>query len=992
MKTRRTNAIVVGTIVLVAMKSILTMGASLQPDDAVHHGFECTTVPCPSVTHEAHEFGTAISSSIDSDRFVVGAPFEDAFVSNRNNTVDAGAVFLYDKNGNILNTIANPDPVTGDQFGSVVASNNDRVLLVGVPLKDTFSPTETLRIDTGAAYLFDSSGSLTTTFELPSPTDGDGFGSAIAQLGTSTVLIGAAGVDTNTASVGNVYAFSMDGVLARSFSNPSPDVGDRFGSAITVLDPDLFVVSAPGNDLSNGFLEVENLGSVHIYHTDGILSRTVDGPRGEPDSDFGSSLATLHQNLFAVGAPGNEAVFLFDAVGNFVSAITNPFPGEVSGFGGSIASVSSNRLLIGATLDDESGPHSGKVFLYNTQGNRLLDIEDPSDENQSRFGWGLASMGENNFIIGDPGSDMWETNAGSIYLYREISMTSQTQFGVEFDVDVGMDATCSRVEHCIRPSLANIEVFGTVRWTASDDGFVHRLVSGTPAAGPTGCFDTGIISPAQSYTGFFDDRIVGDIPYYCTIHTQETGVINIVRNNEPQDAIPMTLNVWKPLRVDTTNDVEWLKFFAISNRNHFIEIVQEGAEVDAILDVYVQLSDGSLSNIVANLNESGPGIGLGEITSGVRNGMYFVRVSYADIGRIHPLGEGTESKIRYTIASLGNDAYIFALDRVTMKPPEGSELWWNGISRGTINSETFEFSNPFFPSGPQTFEVTTNPGILPVESPLLPGQVNELSNLDYGNPRILCKFSCPNNYSFNRITVFQFFSSFRVTGQIVDQWTGEFIQGAKIVFLATSGNEQGTDYTRYPHEWYGTQWTSQGDGSFPANVILPTARYDLTLTKIGYHPTIDVSTVQVSTPQAVDSPVDLDILFMTPIDTNDNNIADQWEQDYGILELGIDPADDLDKDGISNRDEYLAGTDPNDSTSKFVVVDTAMTSDGFKLLWGPLVQGRNYTVQQADSTSGVRSWTTVAGPSSSSFFPNGWTDTNSLNSTKSVYRIMLTVP
>ena len=59
-------------------------------------------------------------------------------------------------------------------------------------------------------------------------------------------------------------------------------------------------------------------------------------------------------------------------------------------------------------------------------------------------------------------------------------------------------------------------------------------------------------------------------------------------------------------------------------------------------------------------------------------------------------------------------------------------------------------------------------------------------------------------------------------------------------------------------------------------------------------------------------PIDLDA------DSIGNGLPDSWEM-FHFGEIGIDPDDDADGDGTSNRFEYFAGTDPRDRSSVFQI-------------------------------------------------------------------------
>lgn len=57
--------------------------------------------------------------------------------------------------------------------------------------------------------------------------------------------------------------------------------------------------------------------------------------------------------------------------------------------------------------------------------------------------------------------------------------------------------------------------------------------------------------------------------------------------------------------------------------------------------------------------------------------------------------------------------------------------------------------------------------------------------------------------------------------------------------------------------------------------------------------------------------------FTADADANGNGIPDEWESEY-FPGQAIDPYADSDGDGLTNRDEYTAGTNPTDKRSAFL--------------------------------------------------------------------------
>jgi hypothetical protein len=94
-------------------------------------------------------------------------------------------------------------------------------------------------------------------------------------------------------------------------------------------------------------------------------------------------------------------------------------------------------------------------------------------------------------------------------------------------------------------------------------------------------------------------------------------------------------------------------------------------------------------------------------------------------------------------------------------------------------------------------------------------------------------------------------------------------------------------------------------------------------------------------------------------DTDGDGLPDAWEESliavYGGTLASINPNDDSDGDGISNLDEYLAGTYAFDPTDGFRLAITGATA-GVSDLEFLAVRGRTYTIQ---ASTDLRQWTQV---------------------------------
>ncbi|RKX40573.1 MAG: hypothetical protein DRP64_12460 [Verrucomicrobia bacterium] len=86
---------------------------------------------------------------------------------------------------------------------------------------------------------------------------------------------------------------------------------------------------------------------------------------------------------------------------------------------------------------------------------------------------------------------------------------------------------------------------------------------------------------------------------------------------------------------------------------------------------------------------------------------------------------------------------------------------------------------------------------------------------------------------------------------------------------------------------------------------------------------------------------ELSISYATA-DTDDDGMPDGWELEF----CGGDvlPGGNLDFDPHGNRDEYIAGTDPDNSDSFFRITNATDTVSGFLVEWDPCVSGRVYGI------------------------------------------------
>jgi len=111
-------------------------------------------------------------------------------------------------------------------------------------------------------------------------------------------------------------------------------------------------------------------------------------------------------------------------------------------------------------------------------------------------------------------------------------------------------------------------------------------------------------------------------------------------------------------------------------------------------------------------------------------------------------------------------------------------------------------------------------------------------------------------------------------------------------------------------------------------------------------------------------------------DTNENNLPDNWEAEYFDGVPDVDPSADADQDGMSNWQEFIAGTDPTNQTSELSMGSGIASEVGgtnvFVIEWSSQ-DGRRYTIESTtnlhDPFTGVAS-NLMANPPMNAFTAN----------------------
>ncbi len=209
--------------------------------------------------------------------------------------------------------------------------------------------------------------------------------------------------------------------------------------------------------------------------------------------------------------------------------------------------------------------------------------------------------------------------------------------------------------------------------------------------------------------------------------------------------------------------------------------------------------------------------------------------------------------------------------------------------------------------------------------------------------------------------------SYTLILKFAENWTGGTAPGNRVFSVDVEGNRRITDLDLF----------DAAPGQYNAHdIALPVTVFDGQLNL-------------AFTPTANNGLINAIVLLSVPYpDTNHNGIPDTWELEY-FETLSMVADDDEDGDGISNYDEYIAGTSPTDPQSAFRIKNaTHETDSGFSVRWDS-VTGRTYTVMKSTTLSD--DWLPASEPVQGSGGELIFTDA-SATEPQTFYKIQVTLP
>ena len=323
------------------------------------------------------------SVSIDGNRALIGSP----------TALEHGVAYILDYDGSTwveTQTIIPNDLVaSANRFGISVSLQGDRALI-----GDLFNQENGNQ--SGAAYIYElNNGNWIQTKKLLASDGGssDQFGISVS-LSTDRALIGATDYDdsTNGTNSGAAYVFDYDGsdwqesVILTATAGSS---GDQLGISVSLEGDKALVGSSQYDDNNNGI----NTGSAYLFELNvGMWSQA-------------------HQFLASDGVDADKY--------------------------GIAVSLSTNRVLIGASDTDENFSTSGAAYVYEYDGSMWIETKllAPDAAQADRFGVAVTIENDRLLVGARNGGDVLTPSTGSAYIYDYDNGLNMWQFTQEIFAD-----------------------------------------------------------------------------------------------------------------------------------------------------------------------------------------------------------------------------------------------------------------------------------------------------------------------------------------------------------------------------------------------------------------------------------------------------------------------------------------------------------------------------------------------------------------------------
>jgi len=208
-----------------------------------------------------------------------------------------------------------------------------------------------------------------------------------------------------------------------TLDSPDPESNTYFGYSI-VVGEDIIVVGEVWSKVEGYY----HAGKAYIYDYDGNLKASLQSTTPMTEATFGRSVA-LDGETIIVGEPtvgvegiASGKVNIFDLEGNLKATLSSPEPVYLSRFGYDVT-IKGEKIVVsesGATFGEYS--HAGRVHVYDLEGNLLTTLQSPEPfeggGSGGNFGYSLDFSG-NIVVVGEVHTTVDDKiSAGRVFVFN----------------------------------------------------------------------------------------------------------------------------------------------------------------------------------------------------------------------------------------------------------------------------------------------------------------------------------------------------------------------------------------------------------------------------------------------------------------------------------------------------------------------------------------------------------------------------------------------
>jgi len=389
--------------------------------------------------------GTISTTSLTDQYYIVGAYQDD------DADTDSGSVFVYDATDLSAppTQLLHPNPVYGNKFGSALASNSNKFVIVSYGDNNY----------QGSIFVYDKNDLSAVPVQLTTPdaANYDFFASSDIAMSETHILAGSIGDDDGGAtSSGSAYLWNLSDLSAPPTKlRPSNLIAySKFGMNVALSDS-YAIISAKGGNADTGNTDAgsgshQDPGGIYIYDLSDLSAAPIELMAPEQGDVVGSSFGagqgsiSILGNTLVVGAStllvdgdsraGKVYIYDMSDLSAAPTELTEPSSGYWSLFGRAV-DVTETHIAVGAPRSRSGSPNSkdsGAVYIYDRSDLSASPIQLLGDDLESTSGqrplFGQSiDLTDTTVIVGAPNETVDGGNlSGAIYIWDLSDLTANS--------------------------------------------------------------------------------------------------------------------------------------------------------------------------------------------------------------------------------------------------------------------------------------------------------------------------------------------------------------------------------------------------------------------------------------------------------------------------------------------------------------------------------------------------------------------------------------